>query len=77
MWAKEVLTLFVATQSLGPILDLAGLINEPLFAGVFLLLPYVSMISLDIRARRQEQEIEEKLKNLESYYENHKVARPK
>ena len=63
---KDMLPLISISPEIDQILSFEVLFNEPISAGLFLLLPYISMISLDIHSRRQEREIEKRVKRLKS-----------
>jgi len=65
IWAKDNLHFYTDSHVVDQIFSLAGWFNDPLFAGSFLLAPYILMLSLDIHSRIKERREEEWMKKAE------------
>jgi hypothetical protein len=54
IWVKDILPSITESQVIDQIFTVAGLFNDSLFAGLFLLAPYLLMLSLDIHSRKKD-----------------------
>jgi len=68
IWMKDTLPLIAENPTADQVLSLAGLFEDPLFATLFLALPYLLMLWLDIRARQEKRKIEKMTQGLETMF---------
>ena len=68
IWIKDTLPLIAENSAIDQVLSIAGLFENPLLAASFLALPYILMLWLDIRARRENQRIEKMAQRLETTF---------
>lgn len=65
IWVKDNLHLYTGSQVVDQIFSLSGLFNNPFFATVFLLVPYIFMFALDYHTKVQAQRQKEWIKEVE------------
>jgi hypothetical protein len=59
IWIKDLFPLVTGIPIVDQIYSLVSLLTNPMIAGIFLLIPFVSMISLDLHSRRMQKVREE------------------
>jgi hypothetical protein len=74
IWIKDTLPLVTENPIANQVLSLAGLFEFPLFAALFLALPYLLMLWIDLRARRESRRIKEMAQRLETTFASHKAT---
>ena len=65
IWLMDNLHFYTDSQLVEQIFSLAGLFNNPLFATLFLMVPYIFMLSLDIHSRVKEHRQQEWIQKAE------------
>jgi hypothetical protein len=74
LWIKDALPLMTENPVVDQVLSFARVFENPLLATLFLALPYLLMLWLDIRTGRENRRIEQMARRLETTFSNHKTT---